>query len=127
MTARVRLIAAAALIAGPTVLAFFSGGFFDRPRLVAAIVAWTIAVVAALTAPRPLPEHAAGRCALAGLALLVAWTGLSYEWAPLGTRAQADVQRLLLYLGFSGAAVALLRERRRARGSSPVWHSGPSP
>ena len=48
--------------------------------------------------------------ALAGLALLAAWTGLSYEWAPLGGRAQDDVQRLLLYLGFFAASLALVRE-----------------
>ena len=110
MSAQVRLIAAAALIAGPTALAFFSGGFFDRPRLIAGIGAWALAVVAALTSPAPLPRSAPARAALSGLALLAAWTALSYEWAPLGARAQDDVQRLLLYLGFFGASVALLRE-----------------
>ena len=35
---------AAALLAMPTVLAFFSGGFFDKPRLVAALVAWALVV-----------------------------------------------------------------------------------
>ena len=50
---------AAILIAGPTALAFFSGGYFDRPRLVAAVVAWALVILAALTA-RPLPVPPAG-------------------------------------------------------------------
>ncbi len=109
MTARVRLIAAAALIAGPTALAFFSGGFFDRPRLIAAVGVWALVVVAAVASPAPLPRSSPARAALTGLALLAAWTAVSYEWAPLGGRAQDDIQRLLLYVGFFGAGVALLR------------------
>jgi O-Antigen ligase len=99
----------AALVAGPTALAFFSGGFFDRPRLISGIAAWALVVVAALLAPRPLPASTAGRVALAGLFLLTAWTALSLIWAPLGGRAQDDLQRLLLYLAFFTASLALLR------------------
>jgi hypothetical protein len=102
-------IGAAALIGGPTALAFFSGGFFDRPRLIAGIAAWGLVVVSAVLAPRPLPSSSAGRAALAGLFLLTAWTALSLIWAPLGGRAQDDLQRLLLYLAFFTAALALLR------------------
>jgi hypothetical protein len=102
-------IGAAALIGGPTALAFFSGGFFDRPRLIAGIAAWAVVLVAAVLAPRPLPNSAAGRAALAGLFLLTAWTALSLIWAPLGGRAQDDLQRLLLYLGYFAASLALLR------------------
>jgi hypothetical protein len=40
---------------------------------------------------------------------LTAWTALSLIWAPLGGRAQDDLQRLLLFLGFFTAALALLR------------------
>jgi hypothetical protein len=100
--------AAMALVAGPTALAFFSGGFFDRPRLIAGIAAWVLVVFAAVFAPRPLPASAAGRAALAGVFLLTALTALSLVWAPLGGRAQDDLQRLLLYLGFFIAALALL-------------------
>jgi hypothetical protein len=96
-------------VAGPTALAFFSGGFFDRPRLLAGIAAWALVVVAAVCAPRPLPSTTPGRLALGGLFLLTAWTALSLIWAPLGGRAQDDLQRLLLYLGFFTAALALLR------------------
>jgi hypothetical protein len=100
---------AGVLVGGPTALAFFSGGFFDRPRLVAGIVAWALVIVVALFAPRPLPSSVSGRLALAGLFLLAAWTALSIAWAPLGGRAQDDLQRLLLYLAFFIASVALLR------------------
>ena len=101
--------AASALIVVPTALAFFSGGFFDRPRLIAGIASWGLVLLAAVFAPRPLPATMPGRGALAGLFLLTAWTALSLIWAPLGGRAQDDLQRLLLYLGFFIAAVALLR------------------
>jgi O-Antigen ligase len=102
-------IGAAAVIGGPTALAFFSGGFFDRPRVIAGIAAWTLVLAAAVLAPQPLPSSPAGRLALAGLFLLTAWTALSLIWAPLGGRAQDDLQRLLLYLGYFAAALALLR------------------
>jgi O-Antigen ligase len=105
----VRAVGAAITIGGPAALAFFSGGFFDRPRLVAGITAWALVVGIALVAARPLPASAAGRVALGGLFLLTAWTALSLIWAPLGARAQDDLQRLLLYLGFFTAALALLR------------------
>jgi hypothetical protein len=109
MRESLRILAAASLVAGPTALAFFSGGFFDRPRLIAGIAAWALVVVAALTAARPLPVSIPGRVALAGLVLLTIWTALSLAWAPLGDRAQDDLQRLLLYLGFFVASLALLR------------------
>jgi hypothetical protein len=97
------------LIAGPTLLAFFSGAFFDRPRIVAAMVAWGLVALAALLAPQLVPRATAGRVAVAGLFLLSAWTALSIAWAPLGARAEDDLQRIVLYLGAFIAATALLR------------------
>jgi O-Antigen ligase len=105
----VRAAGAAILIGGPTALAFYSGGFFDRPRLVAGIAAWVLVAVAAAVAERPLPASRSGRLALAGLVALCAWTALSYAWAPLGERVQDDAERLMLYAGYFAAAVALLR------------------
>jgi hypothetical protein len=102
-------IGAGVLAAGPTAVAFFSGGFFDRPRLIAGVVAWALVMIAAVFAPRPVPSSTPGRLALVGLLLLTAWTALSLIWAPLGGRAQDDLQRLLLYLGYFAAALALLR------------------
>ncbi len=65
--------------------------------------------IAAVLVPEPLPSSVPGRLALAGLLLLTAWTAASVSWAPIGGRAQDDVQRLVLYLGVFIAAVALLR------------------
>jgi hypothetical protein len=117
-------IGAAALVAGPTALAFFSGGFFDRPRLIAGVAAWALVVVAAVAAPRPLPSSRAGRLALAGLFLLTAWTALSLTWAPIGGRAEDDLQRLLLYLAFFLTAVALLRGATVRRWLEPAMAGG---
>ena len=111
MRRAVLLVAAAVLLGGPTLLAFFAGGFFDGPRFVATLLAWLIVLVVALTAPRPLPRSAPGLVALAGLALITAWTGASLAWAPLSEPATDNLVRLLLYLGVFIAAIAVLRDR----------------
>jgi O-antigen ligase len=100
---------ASVVLALPTVLAFLSGGFFDKPRLAGALAAWALVVLVALFAPEPLPASRAGKLALLGLFLLCAWVALSFAWAPLGGRALDDEQRLLLYLAFLIAAIALVR------------------
>ena len=120
MSRAARASAAAVAVGGPTVLAFHSGGFFDRPRLIASIVAWVLVAVVALTAEQPLPRSGPGRLALAGLALLFVWTVASYEWAPLRERVQHDAERLLLYLGYFTAALALVRERWLYRALEPL-------
>src|SRR5436190_22368275 len=73
---------AAVLVTGPTVIAFFSGGFFDRPRLIAAVVTWALVAVVAVAAPRPLPASGPSWLALAGLCLLTAWTAAAMAWGP---------------------------------------------
>ena len=120
MRRRVLAAGGMALIVMPGVLAFYSGGFFDEPRLIAALASWALFLLAALVAPRPLPVSAAGRTALVALTLLSAWSLLSLRWAPIGERAQDDVQRLLLYLGFFGAALAFLREAPLRRALEPA-------
>jgi hypothetical protein len=102
-------VAAAALIGGMTVLAFQTGGYFDRARVIAAAGAWALVALAAVFGRTPLPLSGPGRAALAGLLLLCLWTGLSILWAPVAGRAQDDLERVLLYLGFFWAAVAFLR------------------
>ena len=109
MRRSVLTVGAAVVIFGPTALAFFSGGYFGPARLIAAMAAWALVIVVALVGPRPLPASTPGRVALAGLALLTAWTAVSIAWAPLGGRAQDDLERLVLYLGFFFAATVLLR------------------
>lgn len=99
----------AALLAGPTVLAFSSGGYFSVARITAAIVAWIAVAYAAVVSPQPLPASWPGRVALGGLALLALWTTLSILWTPLAGPAIDDAERLLLYVGALIAAAALLR------------------
>src|SRR4051794_27810906 len=111
MRTRVALAAALALLAGPAVIAFFSGGYFDKPRLIGAIAAWALVAVAALVSPQPLPRSRPARLALAGLAALALVTGLSIAWAPLKVAALDDLQRLVIYLRAVSAAMMLLRPR----------------
>jgi hypothetical protein len=119
-----RLAGSLALLAGPTVIAFFSGGYFDEPRLVAAIVAWALVALAAVVARRPLPRGRPARLTVAGMALLTAFTGLSIAWAPLKAAAVGDLQRLVLYLGVVVAACALLRPLRVRALVEPVLALG---
>ena len=108
MRTTMSVILAAFLIAGPTALAFFSGGFFDEPRHIAGIVTAALLAASAVVARHPLPRSTAARLALAGLAALALWTVLSTGWAPLSMRAQADAERVVLYVVYFAAAIALL-------------------
>jgi O-antigen ligase len=109
MHAAVAAALAASLIAGPTVLAFFSGGYFERPRLIAGILAWLAVLAGVVLARRPLPRASGGRIALAGLAALCVWTALSLLWTPVAGATQDDLQRVLLYLAYFSACVVLFR------------------
>jgi hypothetical protein len=121
---RVRVPLLAVLVVGPFVLAFLSGGYYDKPRLWAGLVSCALVVVAAIASKRPLPASAPGRVALAGLALLAAWTALSISWAPLSTPAVADTDRLLLYAAFFAAALAVLDLRGAIRALEPALALG---
>jgi O-Antigen ligase len=113
------VLAAGLLVGGPSVLAFFDGGFPDAPRIVAAMVAWLLVALTAVAAERPLPRGLPGRAALAGFLLLSGWTALSLTWAPLGTPALVDVQRVALYLAVLVAACAWLGTRPAAEMVEP--------
>jgi O-antigen ligase len=117
-------VAAALLLGGPTVLAFFSGGYFAEPRLVAAIVAWTLVLALAVAGVVPLPRSRAGQVALAGLVLLTACSALSVSWAPLKGPAIQSVQRLVLYTGALLFAVGVLRIQRPLRAVEPALAAG---
>ncbi len=119
-----RAAGATILIAGPTVLAFRSGGYFDEPRLIAGIVAWALVLLAAVVTGRPLPRSTPGRIALGALALLTVWTLLSISWAPIAGRAENDAQRLLVYLGVFAAALALLDQPWVRRWLEPLLTAG---
>lgn len=119
----VATLAAAAALAVPTVLAFFSGGFFDEPRLWAAVVLWALVAVIAVAGPLPRPG-AAGWAALGGLALLTALTAASMAWTPIAGAAQDDYQRLLLYLAALACAVTGFSGPGAARAAEPMLAAG---
>jgi hypothetical protein len=119
MRVAVRSGAVAALLAGPTVLAFFSGGYFTPAREVAGLVAWILVAVAlGLRFPAggipagagPLASPRARRCpdpavlALGGLGLYAAWMFISLLWAPIAGNAYAAAQICFAYLGVLLAA-----------------------
>jgi len=120
----ITVLAVVVLLAGPSALAFFQGGYFDLARLTAGAVAWIAFGVAALLSPQPLPRGLGGRLALAGLVLLTAWTGASIAWTPLSTPATDSLQRLLLYVAAFGAAAALLRDPRARHAVEPTLALG---
>ena len=120
----VLLLAGLVLLAGPTVLAFYSGGFFVGPRAAATAVAWALVLVLALAGPLPLPASTPGRVAAAGLAGLAAWSAVSLTWAPVVEAGFNNVQRLLLYLGVLLAATAAMRDERLARAAEPALAAG---
>jgi O-Antigen ligase len=120
----VRPVAAACLLCAPTVLAFFSGGFFAEPRLIAAIVIWSLVLAMAVVGDTPLPRGLPGRLALGGLVALTAWTGLSIAWAPLGGPAVESLQRLVLYVGALMLGIGALRSRTLLRAVEPGLAGG---
>lgn len=117
------LVAIVLVAVGPA-LAFFSGGYFEGPRLVAAIATWILAAVAVVTAPDLSPLRGVAAFALAALAALAAWTALSITWAPLGQPAVDALERVLLYLAACAAAVLAFAGRERARWLEPLTALG---
>lgn len=112
------------LLAGPTLLAFFAGGYFDAPRIWAGLVTWAVVAAAMLICPRPLPRAASARLALVGLVLLALWTLMSLAWAPIAGSAYHAGQRVVLYAGFLLAGTALLRTRMAQRAVEPALAAG---
>jgi O-antigen ligase/polysaccharide polymerase Wzy-like membrane protein len=124
MRRAVTAVAAACLLTAPTVLAFFSGGYFTEPRLIAAIVTWAFVLALAVAGPAPLPRTLPGRLALGGLVLMTAWSAMSITWAPLGGPAVQNVQRLLLYTGALTLAIGVLRRPCALSAVEPALAAG---
>ncbi len=110
-----RVAAAAAriaLLAGPTVLAFFKAGYYEDVRLVAGIVVWALVALLAIVADGPiLPRTTAVRLAIGGLIAFTLWVWLARSWAPLAGPAGDDLQRDALYLGALVAGALAWRPR----------------
>jgi O-Antigen ligase len=119
----VRILVAGVLLAGPTALAFDSGGFFDRARTVAGIAAWALVVILAVTGA-PLPRSRAAWAAVAGLAGVTAWAAISQSWAPLSEPARDDVDRLIVYTGALLASAMAWRDARDLRLVEPLLAAG---
>lgn len=113
-----------ALMAGPTALAFFSGGYFDEPRAWAGLGAWILVAIGLLAQPRGLPRGRVAWLALGGLGLLAAWTLLSIEWAPIAGNAYHQGQIVFLYLGALLAGAVLLRAPGATRLVEPALALG---
>jgi hypothetical protein len=124
MSKAVTTVTTAAVLAGPTAIAFFAGGFFDDPRLIAGLAACALLLAAALLAERPLPRRWPGRLALGAVAGLALWSALSLAWAPLGGPAIDDVQRLVLYALALAAASAWLRPAVARAAAEPALGLG---
>ncbi len=115
------------LLAGPTALAFFAGGYFDGPRAWAGVAAWLVIAVVAVASPGVIPGGSAGRparLALVALASLAGWTLLSMTWAPVAGTAYHDGQRVILYAGVLVSGVVLLNTRRAQRMVEPALAAG---
>lgn len=125
--ALIALAAAArvALLAGPTVIAFASGGYFERARLIGAIAAWVLVAVLAISIRGPLlPRSRVTWLAVGGLAAFTGWVALSRSWAPMAGPAGEDLQRDALYLGALIAAALAWRPRAWATVVEPALAAG---
>jgi O-Antigen ligase len=116
--------ARAVLLAGPTALAFFAGGYFDEPRAWAGLGAWILVVVALIAQRRPLPRWRGGWVAIGGLAAFAAWTLLSITWAVVAGNAYHAAQIVVLYLGGLLASAMLLRSFAWQRAVEPAFAAG---
>lgn len=109
MRVGVLAVARLGLLAGATVLAFFSGGYFDEARAWTGLVAWALVVVAVLLEPRSFPRSRSAWLAVGGLLLWGGWSLLSMVWAPVAGSAYHAAQLVFLYTGGLLAAALLLR------------------
>jgi peptidoglycan/LPS O-acetylase OafA/YrhL len=114
---------AVGVLALPTVLAFASGGYFDVPRLWAAVGVWLALLAVLVVAPHRLSASRPALLAYAGLGLMAALAVASAWWAPRRGPAFDDAGRDLLYLGALAVGAAVLRGRE-ARAAEPALAAG---
>jgi hypothetical protein len=117
-------VASVVLLAGPTVLAFFAGGYFEQPSLWAGLLACVLLAVAAVSVRAGLHRTRAVMLAIGGLAGLAAWTLLSTAWAPIKGDAYQAGQQAVLYAAVLVAAALLFTRRPAARAVEPALAAG---
>ena len=121
----VALLLTVALLAGPAIVGFSSGGATDASRLAALVGALAVLGLAAVVTRGSLaPRSASGRWAVLALAAFAAWTLLSRTWAPTGARADTAFELAVLHLATLAAAALLLRPRAIARLAEPALALG---
>jgi hypothetical protein len=116
--------ALAALLAGPTVLAFASGGYFPEPRAWMGLVAWILVVIGLLACPSALPRGRAAWLTLGALALFAGWTLLSTTWAPIAGTAYHAGQLVFAYLGVLLAVTVVVRGLGAQQAVEPALAAG---
>ncbi len=105
-------LAATALI---MVMCWESGGYFASSYLRAGAIAFAVLGVVLLVARPTFGLSRTAAVAVASLAGLTAWTGLSALWSPAPDAAIAAMQRDLAYLGLFGLAIVTVGSGRFAR------------
>jgi O-antigen ligase len=103
-------VAAAPLLAAPTILAFFTGGTDARAHALTTVGALGLLGLVAIAGRWPLVEASWPLAALGALAAFAGWVALSVSWAPVLGQAVDDVDRAVAYCALFGLAVAVLRE-----------------
>ena len=111
------------LLAGPTALAFFAGGYFQGARSWAGAGVW-LAVLLGLAAGARLPRSREALVTLTGLALLAAWALVSIVWAPVQNDAYQAGQIAMLYVGGLLASSLVLRGRAVAAAAELALAAG---
>jgi len=115
---------AAALLAGPTTLAFFTGGYFAEAREWAGVVTWALAACAIALVPKALKLDRSAAIMAAGVGGLAAWTLVSAIWAPVAGNAWGAGEIVALYAGALLASAVAFRDANARRAAEPVLALG---
>jgi hypothetical protein len=124
MRTRALAVGSGVLVAGPTALAFFVGGYFDEARAWAGLGVWVLVAAALALRAGRMPRSRASWIALAGIGVLAAWTFASLAWAPIAGDAYRAGEIVVLYAGALLAAVLLLGASSAQRWVEPVLAAG---
>jgi O-Antigen ligase len=122
--AGVLTVARLVLLAGPTALAFFTGGYFPEAQAWAGLGVWLLVAVALVAGPWPPRLGRPFWLAAGGLFLLGAWSLLSITWAPIRGNAYHSGQLVMVYLGALAAAALLLGAPPIRRWVEPALAAG---